>query len=155
MQVAMDKGCILLAENESKDVLLLKQAFHQSGITNRIEVVGDGQEAVEYLAGRTPFADRRTHPLPCLILLDLKLRTKDGLEVLRWVRQQPALRGVVVIIFTSSHQPGDVDRAYELGVNSFGVKPFDVERWTSAPQGSFRFGPGCWTNGIPGSESKP
>lgn len=128
MEVAMAKSCILLVEDDPNDVLLLKYAFQQAGITNRLEVVGDGQEAIEYLTGAARFADRKQHPLPGLILLDLKLPRKNGLEVLEWVRQQPSLRGVVVIMLTSSHHPQDVDRAYELGVNSFVVKPLDIER---------------------------
>lgn len=123
----MEGNCILLAEDEPNDVLLLQYAFEQAGLTSRLEVVHDGQEAIDYLSGANHFADRKLHPLPSLVILDLKMPRKTGLEVLEWVRRQPALRLMVVIMLTSSHYPEDVDRAYELGVNSFIVKPFDVE----------------------------
>ena len=129
MEVARTQSPILLVEDEPEDVILVRYAFSRANVVNTLQVVEDGTEAVEYLTGAGRYGDRRKHPLPGLILLDLKLRRKDGFEVLRWVRQQPALRSTVVIILTSSQNPEDVDRAYELGVNSFVVKPQDNEGW--------------------------
>jgi CheY-like chemotaxis protein len=83
--------------------------------------------AIDYLSGAGPFADRQKHPLPCLVLLDLKFPKLNGLEVLAWIRQQSSLKKLVVVMFSSSSQPADVDRAYELGANSYIQKPAGVE----------------------------
>jgi CheY-like chemotaxis protein len=90
-------------------------------------VARDGQEAIEYLSGIGEFANRARHPFPCLVLLDLKLPRKDGFEVLEWMREEPNLRGLTVIVFTSSGRATEVDRAYLLGANSFVVKPSHLE----------------------------
>jgi CheY-like chemotaxis protein len=118
---------ILYAEDDENDVFFLRYAFREAGIHEPIQIVRDGQEAIDYLAGQGAFNDRKKFPLPCLVLLDLKLPRVDGMEVLAWIRSQRALRSLVVIMFTSSHHPLDIDRAYELGVNSFVVKPTTVE----------------------------
>jgi CheY-like chemotaxis protein len=84
-------------------------------------------EAVEYLRGDGPFADREKHPLPDLLLLDLKMPRKNGFEVLEWVRQQPGLKRLPVVVLTSSMQDLDINRAYELGANTYLVKPANYE----------------------------
>jgi CheY-like chemotaxis protein len=91
-------------------------------------VVIDGQVAIDYLSGNGPYADREKHPLPCLVLLDLKMPKVSGLEVLDWIRQQPNLKKRVVVLFSASALPADLDRAYELGVNSYIEKPSTLER---------------------------
>jgi CheY-like chemotaxis protein len=78
------------------------------------------------LSGVGAYADRAKHPLPCLVLLDLKMPRVSGLEVLEWIRQQPNLRRLIVVIFSSSAHPGDIERAYELGANSYIAKPSDM-----------------------------
>jgi CheY-like chemotaxis protein len=117
---------ILHVEDDENDVFFLQNAFQQAGIVNPVHVVKDGLEAIEYLGGAGRYADREEFPLPCLVLLDLKLPGMHGLEVLDWIKQQPSLRRIVVIILTSSQQEQDVERAYELGVNSFLVKPAGI-----------------------------
>ena len=114
---------ILHVEDSEEDVFLLRYAFQRADIKTPVQVVGDGQEAIDYLAGIGKFANREEFPLPCLVLLDLKLPHKMGLEVLEWIRQQPALKSLVVIILSSSVHEGDLRRAYELGANAFLVKP--------------------------------
>jgi CheY-like chemotaxis protein len=123
----MTDKCILQVEDEESDIFMLQLVFKRAGITSPVHVVTDGQMALDYLSGSGPFADRRQHPLPCLVLLDLKLPKLDGLEVLAWIRQQPRLKKLVVVLFSSSVVPGDVDRAYELGANSYIQKPSDPE----------------------------
>ncbi|HWH69743.1 MAG TPA: response regulator [Candidatus Sulfotelmatobacter sp.] len=118
---------ILQVEDEEADITLLQYVFRQAGIQVPLRAVTDGQMAIDYLSGAGPFADRATYPLPCLILLDLKLPKLTGLEVLAWLRQQPRLKRTVVIVFSSSAQLGDVERAYDLGANSFIQKPPDLE----------------------------
>ncbi len=121
----MTDQCILQVDDDPNDAFLLQSVFAEARIKNPIHVVADGQAAIDYLAGTGPYADREKHPLPCLVLLDLKLPKKNGLEVLAWIRQQPKLRRLVVIVFSSSALPADVDRVCELGANSFLEKPSD------------------------------
>ena len=116
-------GVILLAEDDPNDVLLIQRAFQRNLVANPVQVVRDGDEAVAYLSGQAPFADRERHPLPVLMLMDLKMPRKSGLEVLEWVRQQPGLKRLPIIVLTSSNQSPDINRAYELGANSYLVKP--------------------------------
>ena len=121
-------GVILLAEDDPNDVLSVQRAFQRNYVANPVQVVRDGEEALAYLSGQAPFADRERHPLPVLMLMDLKMPRKSGLEVLAWVRQQPGLKRLPIIVMTSSNQSPDVNRAYELGANSCLVKPAGFDR---------------------------
>jgi CheY-like chemotaxis protein len=121
--MSVREGVILLAEDDANDVLLIQRAFQRNLVANPVQVVRDGDEAVAYLSGQAPFADRERHPLPVLMLMDLKMPRKSGLEVLEWVRQQPGLKRLPIIVLTSSNQSPDINRAYELGANSYLVKP--------------------------------
>ena len=114
---------ILLAEDDPNDVLLIQRAFQRNHVANPVQVVRDGEEALAYLSGQAPFADRERHPLPVLMLMDLKMPRKSGLEVLAWVRHQPGLKRLPIVVLTSSNQGPDINRAYELGANSYLVKP--------------------------------
>ncbi len=114
---------ILLAEDDVNDVLLVQRAFQKSSIANPLQVVRDGEEAVAYLSGNLQYADRDRYPLPVLLLMDLKMPRRSGLEVLVWLRQQPGLKRLPVVVLTSSNQSPDINRAYELGANSYLVKP--------------------------------
>jgi len=116
-------GVILLAEDDPNDVLSVQRAFQRNYVANPVQVVRDGEEALAYLSGQAPFADRERHPLPVLMLMDLKMPRKSGLEVLEWVRRQPGLKRLPIIVLTSSNQSPDINRAYELGANSYLVKP--------------------------------
>ena len=117
------EGVILLAEDDPNDVLLIQRAFQRTHVANPVQVVRDGEEVLAYLSGQGPFADRERHPLPVLMLMDLKMPRKSGLEVLEWVRKQPGLKRLPIIVLTSSNQSPDINRAYELGANSYLVKP--------------------------------
>lgn len=114
---------ILLVEDSPDDVFLLQRAFKQAGYTQPIQVAADGQQALDYLDGKKGFADRTKHPLPALVLLDLKLPQIPGLEVLAWIRSQPALATTPVIVLTSSRQESDIETAQRRGANAFVVKP--------------------------------
>ena len=114
---------ILLVEDNSTDVLMIRRAFARASPRGTLEVVDDGDKAVAYLSGHEPFADRARHPLPVLLLLDLKLPRRSGLEVLAWLRKEPGLRRLPVVVLTSSEESADVNRAYDLGANSYLVKP--------------------------------
>ena len=114
---------ILLVEDDQYDRLLLQRAFRKAGISNPLQFITDGEAAVQYLAGDDPYADRDRYPLPTIVLLDLKLPRKSGFEVLQWLRQQPELRHLLVVVLTSSKENTDINRAYQLGANSYLVKP--------------------------------
>ena len=121
----MDKNCILQVEDEESDIVLLQHAMKSVGISYPLQVVTDGQEAVDYLSGSGRFTDRKTYPPPCLVLLDLKLPDRTGFDVLEWMRGQADLKTTAVIALTSSSHEDDIHRAYELGANSYVVKPMD------------------------------
>lgn len=122
MLIGQEYG-ILLVEDDPNDALLIQRAFRKANLMNPMKVVEDGEEAVAYLSGRGVYADREEYPLPTLILLDLKLPRKSGLEVLEWMREQPGLKRLPVVVLTSSREAPDINRAYELGANSYLVKP--------------------------------
>ena len=115
--------CILLVEDDSNDSLLLQRAFRRANLPHLLRVVADGEQAMAYLTGQDPYTDRDENPFPVLVLLDLKLPRKSGLEVLAWLRQQSELKDLPVVVLTSSRQTSDIDAAYALGANSYMAKP--------------------------------
>jgi CheY-like chemotaxis protein len=116
---------ILLAEDDENDTFFLRRALVQSGVRNALIAVQDGQEAVDYLSGKGPYADRAAHPLPGLLLLDLKMPKMGGFEVLAWLSSQPDLKELPVVVLSSSGQDSDIHRARELGADDYQVKPPD------------------------------
>ena len=114
---------ILLVEDNPDDVLLMQRAFKKANLANPPQVVDNGEKAVAYLDGQNPYSDRSQHPVPVLVLLDLKLPRLSGLEVLEWVRTKEGLNRLPIVVLTSSSDSGDVNTAYDLGANSYLVKP--------------------------------
>jgi CheY-like chemotaxis protein len=114
---------ILLVEDNTKDVFLVQRAFRKAEITVPIQVVNDGDAAVLYLSGESPYHDRTRYPFPAVILLDLKLPRRSGTEVLMWLRQQPMIKRIPVVILTSSREFKDINQVYDLGANAYMVKP--------------------------------
>jgi len=121
---------ILQVEDDPNDVYFLNRALKKAGVANPIQVAEDGQQAIDYLKGAGKFADREAFPLPCLVLLDLKLPYVMGLEVLKWIRSQP-LESVVVIIMSASAERADIATAYRLGANAFLTKPSEAGKLES------------------------
>lgn len=119
----MEHEIILLVEDNPKDVLLIQRAFRKANLSVPLQVVGDGEAAVQYLSGQEPYGDRNCYPLPVLILLDLKLPRKSGTEVLAWLQQQPVLKRLPVVVLTSSKEYADINNVYDLGANAYMVKP--------------------------------
>ena len=122
-----EHAVILLAEDEEDYVLLIRHAFSQANIPNPLHVVWNGQEAIAYLKGEGKYSNREEYPLPDLLLLDLKMPRINGFEVLKWIRSQPGLAPLRVLVLTSSEEIRDVNQAYLLGANSFLVKPLDFQ----------------------------
>ncbi|MFQ4142590.1 response regulator [Chlorogloeopsis sp. ULAP02] len=123
MSTFKSEDTILLVEDNPKDILLIQRAFRKAGITNPLQIVNDGDAAVLYLSGCEPYGDRIDYPLPALVLLDLKLPRRSGAEVLMWLRQQPILKRLPVVVLTTSREYADINRVYDLGVNAYIVKP--------------------------------
>jgi CheY-like chemotaxis protein len=118
---------ILQIEDNENDILFLRRAFQKAQVPNPLYSVRSGRQAVEYLSGIGDYADREKYPMPCLVLLDLKMPGMFGLEVLKWIREQPEFKMLIVLILTSSAEPVDVEQAYRLGANSYLVKPLSLE----------------------------
>jgi CheY-like chemotaxis protein len=114
---------ILLVEDNPKDVLLIQRAFRKANLASPLLVVDNGEEAIFYLSGQQAYADRDRYPLPVLMLLDLKLPRKSGAEVLAWLREQPQLKRLPVVVLTSSKEYADINHVYDLGANAYMVKP--------------------------------
>jgi CheY-like chemotaxis protein len=114
---------IALVEDNEDDIFFTQGALRDAGVPNRLVILKDARTAMDFLAGRAPFEDRSRHPLPCLVLLDLKLPDTHGFEVLKWIRAQPGVGSVVVIVLTNSGEYRDIATAYALGANSYLIKP--------------------------------
>src|SRR6267142_4910873 len=121
----MEPGIILYAEDEPNDVFFLQRAFKLAGLAHLVKSVSNGQNALEYLSGAGPFTDRELHPFPCLVLLDINLPRQSGFEVLEWIRKQPRLKSLPVVMLTSSSHPADMEKARKLAADDYLLKPSD------------------------------
>ena len=114
---------ILLVEDNEDDVFVMQRALKLARNSNPLQIVTDGQKALDYLSGEGDYADREKFPLPFIVFLDLKLPYIDGFEILTWMRSRSELSSVVVIVLTSSAEERDHEKAYALGARSYLVKP--------------------------------
>lgn len=125
-------GTILIVEDDRNDVEFLRRAFRKAGAENPVQVVSNGEEAVAYLSGHGSFADRAVFPFPRVIMSDLKMPRMGGLELLKWIHENPKFRVVPTLIFTASDSHADIAAAYEYGAAGYVVKPVgfqDLERY--------------------------
>lgn len=118
-----NRKAILVADDSDEDAFILRHAFEKSGLEAPLLFVKDGQELIDYLTGTDDYSDRKTHPMPRVVLLDLKMPRLDGFDVLRWLQKHPELRRLIVTVLSSSNRSMDVNLAYDLGANSYVVKP--------------------------------
>jgi CheY-like chemotaxis protein len=143
----MARNTVLYVEDEEDDAFFMRVAFNRLAQQECLRVLGDGREALAYLAGQAPYSDREQHPLPQLVLLDLNLPLVSGFDILAWVRSQPQFRSLPVIIFSSSGRPEERERAAALGADHFIVKPTSgahflpvardlQQQWLAHPVGS-------------------
>lgn len=123
---------LLLVEDNPNDVELTLHALKKNNVTNRIEVVRDGAEALDFIFCTGTYAARQIENSPKVILLDLKLPKVDGLEVLRRVKDDPRTRMIPVVVLTSSREERDIVESYRLGVNSYITKPVDFQQFTDS-----------------------
>jgi CheY-like chemotaxis protein len=122
-----DRRSILLVEDSEDDVFIMQTAWRKAEVPNPLHVVSDGDEAVSYLGGAGPYADREKHPLPVVIFLDLNMPKRNGFEVLQWLRGEDALKRIVVNILSASSRREDVAHAFDCGANGYLVKPSRVD----------------------------
>jgi CheY-like chemotaxis protein len=127
-----EKSQILLVEDDPYDLKLTLHALREENLGNDIQVARDGEEALDYLFCRGPFAERSFDHQPRLVLLDLKLPKVDGLEVLREVKNNPRTRAIPVVILTSSREEKDLVESYKLGVNAYIQKPVEFDAFRQA-----------------------
>jgi two-component system response regulator len=125
---------ILLVEDNPDDLEMTLHALRKAKIANRIQVARDGREALDFIFCEGVFADRKSESAPKVILLDLKLPKVDGLEVLKRLKSDPNTRKIPVVILTSSKEQSDVVESYELGTNSYIVKPVSLDQFVAAVQ---------------------
>jgi two-component system response regulator len=121
--MTFEPSSILLVEDEEAHAELTVRAIRKAGNANRVDVVYDGEEALDYLFNGEKYADRSKYPTPGLILLDIKLPGIDGIEVLQKIKQEPNLRKIPVIILTTSEREEDIARSYDYHANSYLTKP--------------------------------
>jgi CheY-like chemotaxis protein len=122
---------VLYAEDEADDVFFMQAAFKRAGVERLLHAVSDGEQAIGYLAGTGPYADRELYPLPGLVLLDLNLPGRSGFEVLAWLRSQPTFRDLTVVVFSSSGRPEDRAKAAKLGATEYLLKPASGGEFTN------------------------
>ncbi len=132
MMLNLNEIEILIVEDNPNDAEMAIRAFKKNNLTNQILVVGDGEEALDFIFSRGKYADREKINLPKIILLDLKLPKIDGLEVLKVIKANQDTKIIPVIMLTSSKEETDILKSYELGVNSYIVKPVDFDKFVEA-----------------------
>ncbi len=137
-------GTILAAEDEETDRFILNRAFEKAKLPHALVIVRDGRDCVDYLSGIAPFDNRLLHPMPALLLLDLKMPRLDGFEVLAWLGNQPDLHNLPAVVLSSSSDDSDILKARQLGAREYFVKPHSLpdlvkiihglhNRWLSCP----------------------
>jgi CheY-like chemotaxis protein len=120
----MQHGPVLLVEDDPADVRLIQRAFRKIEVDLSMIRLTNGDDAVSYLSGDSPYENRTSYPMPSVVLLDIKLPRRSGFEVLEWVRKQRSnLRRLPIVMLTSSRHSADINRAYDLGANSYMAKP--------------------------------
>jgi CheY-like chemotaxis protein len=122
-----EKQTILMVEDSEDSLFILRAAFKMAKCDHPLQEVHNGEQAIGYLKGEGPYGDRTKFPLPTVMLLDLNMPRKNGFDVLAWVRAQPGLKRLMIVVLTASNRPEDVERAFDLGASSYLVKPIGLE----------------------------
>jgi CheY-like chemotaxis protein len=139
---------ILVVEDDEGDQMLLRRAFAKAGVKAELRFVADGEETIAYLQGRPPYENPIAFPLPNLLLLDLKMSRVNGFDVLEWLRGKPALGGVLVVVFSSSSDPTDRQRAKALGAKAYIIKPPESEELVQVVKGLEQYWEGIRGSGV-------
>jgi CheY-like chemotaxis protein len=128
--MTVEDPVLLLVDDSANDTLLMRAAMEAAKLSSPLQCVQDGEAAIAYLGGIGIYRDRGRFPLPTAVLLDLKMSRRNGFEVLGWVREQPALQHLHVYVLTASSRADDIRQAYELGANSYLLKPSTLDGLT-------------------------
>jgi CheY-like chemotaxis protein len=139
---------VLVAEDNPDDAFLLQRAFKEVGLNRPIHVVHDGADAISYLHGDPPFGDRRLHPFPDIVILDLKMPRVSGFEVLQWINKNPDYRVIPAIVWSSSADRRDVKHAFCLGAHAYLCKPGSYDRFVERVRDLVGFWRHCEKPGI-------
>ena len=123
----LDRLCILVVEDDPNDALLYRRAFAKIGLTQEVPMVSDGQDAIDYLLGEEEYSDRDRHPIPDLLITDLKMPRKSGLELLEWIRRCDNFQTIRRVVLSSSSEPADIRKAYESLATSYFCKPTEFD----------------------------
>jgi len=123
---------ILLVEDNPDDAELTLSSLKKNNLANKVHLVEDGEEALNFLFAKGRYSERKIQEKPKLILLDLKLPKVDGLEVLQKIKQDEKLKTIPVVVLTSSREESDIIKSYRVGVNSYIVKPVDFDKFTKS-----------------------
>ena len=124
----MDRNLtILIAEDSEDDAFFLERAFRKIGLKNPVQILTDGAAVMDYLKAEGKFKDRSEYPFPSVLFLDIKMPRVSGFEVLHWLKENEQCKIIPTMVFSSSEQPEDIERAYQLGVNAYIVKPNKAE----------------------------
>jgi CheY-like chemotaxis protein len=146
----MDRNLtILIAEDSEDDALFLKRAFRKIGMTNAVQILTNGQDVIDYLRAEGKFEDRRQFPFPSVLFTDIKMPRVNGFEVLEWLRDHPECKVIPTIMFSSSGQPEDVERAYKLGANAYFIKPASLGELEEMLRYAYEFWARCAKPRIP------
>jgi CheY-like chemotaxis protein len=129
-----DSAPVLVAEDEQTDAHILRLAFQRAGVARSLVHVTDGKEAVDYLCGNAPYSDRTVHPLPGLLLLDLKMPRMTGFDVLAWLASRPDFKHLPAIVFSSSSAEQDISKARRLGARDYFIKPHSISDYVKIVQ---------------------
>ena len=152
MMVSVSPACVVLVvEDDPNDRLLLSHAFRKSAPHLLLHLSKDVGDAEEYLLGRGTYADRAAHALPQLILLDLKLPRRSGIDFLGWMKQQPALAAIPILVLSSSQESSDLERAYALGAKSYLVKSVEHRELVKIAEGIAAYASLLGPDGDPGA----
>jgi len=120
----MDRNLtILVAEDTEDDALFLERGFRKAGLKNPLQILTDGEEVIKYLKAQGKYEDRAKYPFPSVFFTDIKMPKMSGFEVLKWLRDHPECRVIPTIVISSSEEPEDVTRAYQIGCNAYLTKP--------------------------------
>jgi len=130
---------VLYVEDDPNDVVLMRYAWTKVGVLNPLQVATDGAAALRYLSGVGPYANRVAHPMPSLVLTDMNLPTGSGIDLLKWIRAEPSLHTLPVVILSSSTHPVEVHSAYALRVNAYLEKPPTFDGWRKLVAGMSEF----------------
>ena len=140
---------VVVVEDDADYAFFIGQAFRNKGFANLAMICGDGEEAVDYLDGKGEFADRQVFPFPDVLFTDLKMPRMNGFELLKWIQARPESALIPTVVLSSSGDPRDVGRAYELGANAFMVKPDRLETLEEILQATCEFWARCAEPKVP------